>query len=129
MGLVQAARRYAPDAHGGAPFAAYARRRIRGAILDSLRNGAWREANRPALRRTDPSTQTVSEAEVDRGTLALRVAAAIKALPDRQRSVLLMHYEDGLKFRAMAKVLQVNHQRASAIHMQAIRSLRRRLGS
>jgi RNA polymerase sigma factor for flagellar operon FliA len=66
---------------------------------------------------------------VDRGTLALRVAAAIKALPDRQRSVLLMHYEDGLKFRAMAKVLQVNHQRASAIHMQAIRSLRRRLGS
>jgi len=131
IGLLEAARRYRPEDHGGTPFSAYARRRIRGAMLDSVRRGAFVEATRPALEDTpEPAgPATVTEADVDRDALALRVAAAIRALPARQQSVLLMHYEDGLRLRAIGAQYGVGKSRASQIHMAAIRSLRRRLCS
>jgi RNA polymerase sigma factor (sigma-70 family) len=37
LGLIRAATLYLPEAHGGCPFSAFARPRIRGAILDSIR--------------------------------------------------------------------------------------------
>src|ERR1035437_8316817 len=37
IGLIQAATRYPPDSHNRKPFSAFARPRIRGAIIDSVR--------------------------------------------------------------------------------------------
>lgn len=128
VGLWDAARRYEPAKHGGAPFSSYARPRIRGAIVDSVRRAAWLEANRPALDDSEePATLTITEAGVDRETLGFRVAAAIRALPELQRRVLLLHYDDGLRFRAIGSTIGKGHSRASKLHMEAIRSLRRRL--
>ncbi len=43
IGLVHAATRYQPQSHNGTPFSAYARPRIHGAIVDSVRRRAWLE--------------------------------------------------------------------------------------
>lgn len=127
---MEAARRYSPAEHGGAPFSAYARPRIRGAILDSVRRGAFREAHRASIEDSpEPAALTVTEAAVDRDALGMRVAAAIRTLPALQRRVLLMHYEDGLRLRAAGATVGVGKSRASQIHRAALRSLRRRLSS
>ena len=130
VGLVEAARRYRPESHGGAPFSAFARPRIHGAIIDSIRRAAFIEATRPGLADSpEPAELTITEAAFDRDALGSRVAAAIRGLPDRQRAVLLLHYEDGLRLRAIAAQYGVGKSRASQIHMSAIRALRRRLTS
>jgi RNA polymerase sigma factor for flagellar operon FliA len=130
VGLVEAARRYSPAAHGGAPFSSFARPRIRGAILDSVRRAAFIEATRPGLADSpEPAAATITEAGVDRDFLGVRVAAAIRALPALQRRVLLMYYDDGLRLRAVGSAIGKGHSRASKLHMEAIRSLRRRLDS
>jgi RNA polymerase sigma factor (sigma-70 family) len=49
MGLMQAAIRYRPETNGHAPFAAYAKHRIRGAIKDGLRRKNWIEAQHESL--------------------------------------------------------------------------------
>lgn len=130
VGLVQAAATFRP---GRAPFSAYARPRIRGAILDSVKRAAFREAKRPFVADVaEPASHTfVSEAAagVDRAALELRIAAALRALPDVERAVVLLHYEDGLRMRAIGAQYGVGKSRASQIHRAAIRSLRRRLTS
>lgn len=129
VGLLEAARRYAPESHGGAPFSAYARPRIRGAILDSVRRGAFREAHRASLEDSPEVASAAAESALDRDLLGVRVAAAIRTLPALQRRVLLMHYEDGLRLRAAGSAVGVGKSRASQIHRAALRSLRRRLSS
>jgi RNA polymerase sigma factor (sigma-70 family) len=130
VGLVDAARRYRPEKHGGAPFSAFARPRIRGAILDSVRRASFIEATRPALEDSpEPAELSLTEAWVDREALGFRVAAAIRALPELQRRVLLLHYDEGLRLRAIGGAIGKGRSRASKLHMEALRSLRRRLTS
>jgi RNA polymerase sigma factor for flagellar operon FliA len=89
MGLVEAARRY--EAGSEVPFAHYARRRIRGAILDSTRQRDWatrrvrrdeRELNRAASRFEQDHQRVATDAElaehlgVDEDEVGRRRAAA-----------------------------------------------------
>lgn len=133
LGLVEAARSYRPAEHGGAPFSAFARPRIRGAMIDSIKRAAYREAKRPSVEDTpEPVSDAFTReaaAGVDRAALELRIAAALRALPALQRRVVLAHYEDGLRMRAIGAEYGVGKSRASQIHRAAIRSLRRRLTS
>lgn len=133
LGLVEAARSYRPELHGGAPFSAFARPRIRGAILDSVKRAAYREAKRPSVADVaEPASYTFTAeaaAGVDRASLELRIAAAIRALPLMQRRVLLLYYDDGLRMRAIDAQVGVAKSSASRIHRAAILSLRRRLTS
>lgn len=69
LGLVQAARRYRDDA--GAPFGAYAARRVRGQVLDALRERdpltrAARRAYRAAREQDADLPQPVVEVSLDR---------------------------------------------------------------
>ncbi len=69
LGLVQAARRYRDDA--GAPFAAYAARRVRGQVLDALRERdpltrSARRAYRAAREHDADLPQPVVEVSLDR---------------------------------------------------------------
>jgi RNA polymerase sigma factor for flagellar operon FliA len=69
VGLVQAARRYRDDA--GAPFAAYAARRVRGQVLDSLRERdpltrSARRAYREAREQEPDLPPPVVEVSLDR---------------------------------------------------------------
>jgi RNA polymerase sigma factor for flagellar operon FliA len=69
LGLVQAARRYRDDA--GAPFGAYAARRVRGQVLDALRERdpltrSARRAYRVARERDADLPQPIVEVSLDR---------------------------------------------------------------
>ena len=83
LGLVQAAQRYRSDA--GAPFGAYAARRVRGQVLDALRERdpltrSARRAYREARERDASLPPPVVEVSLDRC-----VAAGLERLQQRVR--------------------------------------------
>lgn len=185
MGLMDALARY-EDAHG-AQFETYAAQRIRGAMLDGLREQDWLPRGvRRAQRRIDAAMQALeqtlgrapSESELAarlglsladyrellqeaRGTQLVFIedlpdgeerieregpdpnadplarlqdkkfrkalVAAIERLPERERLVMGMYYEQELNLREIAGVLGVTESRICQLHSQAVSRLRARL--
>jgi RNA polymerase sigma factor (sigma-70 family) len=76
----------------------------------------------PATDRSADPARVVADA-AERG----RIRAAIDALPPRQRSVVVAHYYGRHPLRAIGEHLHVSPQRASQLHLLAIRRLRREL--
>ena len=184
IGLMDAAGRFKPNM--GVPFGAFARRRVHGAMLDSLREldsapravrKMRREVDgamaglRSALRREPKGHEiaqalNVSEAEYDKRLEQLRsadlatirqadtdfdgqslldvgidqsegpharverlelthhLAKAITELPDRERKILALYYEEELTLAEIAEVIGVGESRVSQLRTQAIASLR-----
>ena len=90
LGLVQAARRYRDDA--GAPFGAYAARRVRGQVLDALRERdpltrAARRAYRAAREQDADLPQPIVEVSLDRCMAAGREVAVEWGSRDTVRPV------------------------------------------
>lgn len=98
LGCWQATARYLPGAHNGTSFAGYARKRIRGAILESVRRKNWEESMRPGLtvfdrrglEREIPELAVAGfdPTDIDNNRRALRVSAALAELPAPQREIL-----------------------------------------
>jgi RNA polymerase sigma factor for flagellar operon FliA len=149
LALTQAATRYRPAAHNGTPFAAYARQRIRGAILDSVRRKNWHEATRPGIEPIngcfgdDHSNECPGE-----GVLAMERAAslpdhvrqidsarslhyireAISWLPADQRKVVRLYYAAReASLIQIAGELGLSVSKTRELHSQAIQTLRMRL--
>lgn len=184
LGLIDAAGRFKPAL--GVPFDAFARRRIHGAMLDSLRGLDWapralrkmrRDVDsamgrlRTELRREPDSAEIaaaleVSEPEYDRmldqlrsadlasirqasahgeGQSALEVAIepaegphalfereelrgllarAVAQLPDRERQILALYYEEELTLAEIGEVIGVGESRVSQLRTQAVARLR-----
>jgi RNA polymerase sigma factor for flagellar operon FliA len=55
-------------------------------------------------------------------------AAAVAQLPERLRLVLSLHYEDGLTYREIARILGVSEPRVCQLHGDAMKLLRGALG-
>jgi RNA polymerase sigma factor (sigma-70 family) len=91
LGLLQAARRYTPEGHGGTPFSAYARFRIRGAMLDSVRRKNWEHATTPPIP-DDAQVAWPIEEIIDNRRLLARLREAIARLPERQQAVIREFY-------------------------------------
>jgi RNA polymerase sigma factor for flagellar operon FliA len=189
LGLIDAAGRFKPSL--GVPFSAFARRRIHGAMLDSLRGLDWapravRRLRRDVdgaiatLRRTlgrEPQAAEiaaqlgVAEAEYDRmldqlrsaelatirqqgvdaeGRTTLEVeiepaewpsarlerqelrellARAVGELPERERHILALYYEEELTLAEIGEVIGVGESRVSQLRTQAIARLRASLGA
>jgi RNA polymerase sigma factor for flagellar operon FliA len=53
-----------------------------------------------------------------------RLSEMLKQLPEREAMVMAMHYQEGLTFREVAKVLDLTPGRISQMHTQAIVRLR-----
>ena len=66
--------------------------------------------------------------EVERGEFQSELAAAIDALPEREKLVLSLYYDDELNLREIGEVLDVSESRVCQIHGQALLRLRARLG-
>ena len=64
---------------------------------------------------------------LERKQLSGRIAGAIAALPERQRTVLGLVYVEGLTYREVAQILEVSEPRVCQIHGEAIKVLRGRL--
>lgn len=140
IGLMRAAERYSPSEHGGAPFSAFARPRIRGAMVDSVRRRAWVEntanplddapepAHTPALpfiitssHQADPKTGRPTTFRSTR--LPKCVAAALRLLPVRQRAILGAFYGEEWSIDQIAELLWITPGQVEAEHRAALDSL------
>jgi RNA polymerase sigma factor for flagellar operon FliA len=138
IGLLSAARTFRPE--DGAPLAAYARFRIRGEMLDTVRRNTGRGAGKPVL-----VSASAGEPEMDieslvptppelspLGLLAAGERAAIlreevERLPPRHRAVVRMRYTSEYNLREIGAALRVNESRACQLHQNALGRLRRAL--
>lgn len=149
-GLVESLRRHDEVVHTDS-FESYARIRIRGAVLDELRALDWlprrlrestsreespeapiaflslddpaRELFELSAANEDPCQEVL--ARLERAALAL----AIEKLPDRERSIVSMHYFDGVKMKDLSVMLGVSEPRISQLHARALSRLRLLVGS
>ncbi len=58
---------------------------------------------------------------------AMRSAAAINVLPEREKLVLSLYYDEDMNLREIGEVLEVSESRVCQIHGQALVRLRARL--
>src|SRR5262249_5316451 len=88
--------------------------------LDELIEG---DSGKDALRKgssDDPADDTLKE------RMASAIAAAIAHLPERERMVLSLYYDDELNLKEIGLVLEVGESRVSQILSQATKRLRAR---
>lgn len=133
VGLIQAVDHF--DHEREVPFEAFARLRIRGAVLDELRrssnrptaDGVGRTVSLEVLQEhgTEPSDGLAEPSEplIERD-LVSDVRTALRTLPSREQHVLDHYYFKGQTMRDIASLLGVTEARVSQIHAQAIAQLR-----
>ncbi len=151
-GLVDSLRKNGGD--GGRAFEWYTRTRIRGAILDELRTQDWlsRRARwiatgkkQASARNTTPAMQVVGfddlapadrpaqfvdESVSDPSVVAetaqqsIGVRCAVDRLPDRERTIVQLHYFQGMKFKEIGRILGASEPRISQLHGRAVERLR-----
>ncbi len=139
LGLVHAASRY--DAARGVPFGAYARRRIRGAVLDGLRRDdhlsrhARTSARAEGVNTDAGPVQLVYPDELVGDVLAPDeyaaesqceelIQEALEILPARERLVMLAYYFSGKFMREIGADLGVEKAHISQIHARGLELLR-----
>ena len=187
IGLMDAAGRYKEDQ--GAQFETYASQRIRGSMLDELRNNDWlprsmRKTSRvvehavheveqqlgrapleteiaghmklpledyQSLLQELHGSQLIYYEDFDRGGddepfldrfcvdradplsslldehLRAALIDAIERLPDREKLLMSLYYEQGLNLREIGAVMEVSESRVCQLHSQAVTRLRTRL--
>jgi len=65
--------------------------------------------------------------EASRAEAVRALAAGVARLPDRLQLVLSLHYEEGLTYREIARVLDVSEPRICQLHAEAVGMLRKLL--
>jgi len=68
------------------------------------------------------------QAQVEADDLRARIAGAVDLLPEREKLVMSLYYEQELNLREIGEVLGVSESRVCQIHGQALLRLRTRLG-
>jgi RNA polymerase sigma factor for flagellar operon FliA len=154
VGLVQAAQRYRGDL--GASFGAYAARRVRGQVLDALRQRdpltrSARRAYREAQRITEDLPPPYVEISLDRlaelgdGGMAAPdaagvpsthrdprwdgVARGLRSLTKVERHVIVLSYGRGLTLREIGMQVGLSESGVCRVRARALRRLRAALGA
>lgn len=149
LGLVQAAQRYRGDL--GASFGAYAARRVRGQVLDALRERdpltrsarrAYREARRIAEDLPPPYVEISLDrlAELGDGGIAApdavaapsahrdprwdSVARELRSLTKVERHVIVLSYGRGLTLREIGVQVGLSESGVCRVRARALRRLR-----
>jgi RNA polymerase sigma factor for flagellar operon FliA len=144
-GLVEAAARF--DAVKGIPFVAFARHRIRGAILDGIRTQHWLGRRAYRRLRSGPTTGDVQFVEfaewveasgdarwngrrmaqlpcAEDDSLQVIVAAQLRHLPERERRLIELCYYEGKTLNQAAAEMGFRRSWASRLHARALATLR-----
>ena len=151
VGLVQAARRYRDDT--GAPFGAYAARRVRGQVLDALRERdpltrSARRAYREAREQNADLPPPVVEVSLDRCVAAgleepewsetppspgrcsdqqwRRVAAELRRIDPVERKVLVLSFARGLTLKEIGAQIGLSESGVCRLRARALRHVRAR---
>jgi RNA polymerase sigma factor for flagellar operon FliA len=190
LGLIDAAGRYKPGT--GVPFDAFARRRVQGAMLDSLRELDWAPRSLRRMRRDvdsaigsarrrlgrEPQEKEIAAelgvsvaeyqktleqlrtleigairsldapaedgtsrielcidpsegvfAQLERQDLRKHLARAIEQLPERERQILALYFEEELTLAEIGQVIGVTESRVSQLRTLALSRLRTLLKS
>lgn len=145
-GLVQAARRFNGDR--GAPFGAYAARRVRGQVLDALRDRdpltrterkAFREQQKVSEDVPQPYVEVSLERMAELGELDLAepqpartridprwhaVAARLRSLTALERRVVVLSYGRGLTLREIGSRVGLSESGVCRVRARALKKLR-----
>lgn len=78
---------------------------------------------------SDFQRATNPDAAIESGELRRTMRDAIRKLPDRERTTLLLYYEENLTFAQIGEVLDVTESRVSQIHAKAVLQLRSQLAA
>ena len=146
FGLVQAARRYRGDL--GAPFGAYAARRVRGQVLDALRErDPLTRSERRAFRAAQKVTEDlpppyveisldrlaeIGDEEIARGTTSRakvdprwpRVAEQLQALTALERRVVVLAYAREMTLREIGTRVGLSESGVCRVRARALKKLR-----
>ena len=126
VGLLDALQRF--DANAGASFSTFASQRIRGAMIDELRTRDW--LPRSVRRNARAVDQCVHRLEQKLGRPAEQreqLTAAIETLPEREKLLLALYYQEELNLKEIGAVLGVTESRVCQLHSQAVSRLRAKL--
>ena len=98
------------------------------AALDELWPVSGADGDQTALIDTieDPKSNDPSRM-LDLSEIRSRLAAAIEALPKREKTVIALYYYENLTLREIGEVLGVTESRISQLHTKAILRLKGRL--
>jgi RNA polymerase sigma factor for flagellar operon FliA len=145
IGLIDAVGKW--DDTRGVPFNAYAKHRVRGAILDSLRRGDYLTRTHRADIRNG-KVEPLANLELDRAAadgvfpdlpcgaetwpeqlaaekeMASLIDDALAGLPERWRTVIVLYFRENLLLHEIGDRLGVNESRVSQIRTAALRRLR-----
>lgn len=150
IGLMDAIDKFEPER--GFQFQTYAVRRIKGAMVDSLRAADWAPRSVRARQREEQGQDVAVQAQVpvghaselerleladelpgglggppaDEETRAV-LAEAIRDLPERDAVVIALYYFEGLTLSEVGQVLSVSESRVSQLHSRATHALRGKL--
>ena len=137
IGLLQAARTFSPQS--GAPLACYAKFRIRGEMLDTVRrNTGSRRAHfvrqvEATGDEMDIESRIPAPPEHSPHSLVTNIQRAVilgeevQRLPPRYRTVVRLRYSGEYSLREIGAVLRVRESRACQLHRSALGCLRRAL--
>jgi RNA polymerase sigma factor for flagellar operon FliA len=141
LGLMQARRSF--NSMNGAPLAGYAKFRIRGEMLDTVKRNAGRGSVAAAVRAGIRAGAGNEEFELENSLPAasedspLRLTASrqraeilgqeVDRLPPRYRMVVRLRYSREYSLREIGAALRVNESRACQLHRNALGRLRRAL--
>lgn len=128
VGLLHAVDRYDPTR--GVPFTNYASRRIRGAMIDLLRqreglprddNVDWLEVELPADH--DPEAATLTEGDT---RFLWRL---IRQFPARDRRLMELYYEAGWTMQRIGNAFGISEGRVSQLHSDIVHRLKTQMGA
>jgi RNA polymerase sigma factor for flagellar operon FliA len=150
LGLAEAWERYDPDR--GVAFEAFAIPRIKGAVIDAIRAADWvpRKARQRARLTGEPvailvsmdserttddgdhntADRIVDDSAVEPGADLLatenrrELIAALNRLPEREKTIVTLHYFERVALQDIAKSFGVTESRVSQLHTRALRMLR-----
>ena len=130
MGLLDAAGKYQDNQ--GAQFKTYATQRIHGAIMDELRSAELIyfedvHKNEEEDHFLDRFIQN-NKSDVINGLLSRDFKEALKesidALPEREKMLMGLYYEQELNLKEIGAVMSVTESRVSQMHSQAVARIR-----
>ena len=124
--------------HGGSSFFTWLYRIVSNLSIDLMRKPARREAELDETQQLDDEAEIPllarlegadPVAEVERKQLAVRIQAALDALPPYHRGVILMREVEGMSYEEMAQAMGVSKGTIMSRLFHARQKLQRALGS
>lgn len=100
---------------------------VRGMNLERLRKAGGGDEARSIIETLPDSEENLPSSLLERSELRRLLDEVIERIPEVERRVLRMYYQDGMTLRQIAQIAHVHESRISQLKTQAIHRLRHRI--